>query len=145
MSPIRTHFARVVCSVIAGIAIRGSAAAKCRMNHHGRFVANPGRPMPFRSALLATFSAPRRWAIQDKVQAPIAICAQSVLAAATLAVQGRADVQLPTGQSRPISGYFITVAGSGERKTSADRRRSGRFRGTSRTFANATTQSCRAI
>jgi len=44
-----------------------------------------------------------------------------VLAAATLAVQGRADVQLPTGQSRPISGYFITVAGSGERKTSADR------------------------
>src|SRR5215204_4331959 len=60
-------------------------------------------------------------AIHDKVQAPIAVCAQSVLAAATLAVQARADIQLPTGQARPISGYFITVAGSGERKTSADR------------------------
>ncbi len=59
-------------------------------------------------------------AIQDRVQAPMAICGQSVLAAATLAVQGYADVKLPIGQVRPISEYFLTIARSGERKTAAD-------------------------
>lgn len=59
-------------------------------------------------------------AVQDRVQAPMAICAQSVLATATLAVQAHADVELPTGHRRPLSGYFITVAASGERKSAAD-------------------------
>ena len=58
--------------------------------------------------------------IQDVVQCPVAIAAQSVLAGASLAVQGHADVELPTGATRPVSSYFITVAESGERKTSAD-------------------------
>ena len=52
-------------------------------------------------------------AIHDKTQAPIAICAQSVLAAVTLAAQGLADVKLPMGLVKPISNYFITVAESG--------------------------------
>jgi hypothetical protein len=59
-------------------------------------------------------------AIHDKVQAPKAIGAQSVLAAATLAVQGHGDVKLPTGQIKPISNFFVTIAESGERKTAAD-------------------------
>lgn len=59
-------------------------------------------------------------AIQDKIQAPLAICAQSVLATAALAVQGHADVLLPFGQTRPISNYWLTIAGSGERKTAVD-------------------------
>jgi hypothetical protein len=61
-------------------------------------------------------------AIHDRVQAPLAICAQSVLAAATLAVQGHANVVLPIGEGRvkPLSNYFITVAESGERKTESD-------------------------
>ena len=59
-------------------------------------------------------------AIHDKVQAPMAICAQSVLAAATLAVQAHADVELPTRQVRPSSCFFVTVAASGERKTACD-------------------------
>ena len=63
---------------------------------------------------------PAAKAINDMVQAPLAICAQSVLATATLAVQGFADVALPIGQPRPISQYFISVAESGERKTTAD-------------------------
>jgi len=50
----------------------------------------------------------------------MALCAQSVLAAATLAVQGHADVELPTGQARPLSNFFITVAETGERKTACD-------------------------
>ena len=59
-------------------------------------------------------------AINDRVRAPLAICGQSVLAAATLAVQAQADVQLPTGHIKPVSDYFVTVAESGERKTAAD-------------------------
>ena len=52
--------------------------------------------------------APAAQAIQVKVQAPIAISAQSVLAAATLVAQAHADVELPTGQTRPLSSFFIT-------------------------------------
>lgn len=59
-------------------------------------------------------------AIQEKTQTPAAICAQSVLGAATLAVQAHADVMLPTTQTRPLSNYFLTVAASGERKSSCD-------------------------
>ena len=61
--------------------------------------------------------------INDRVQAPMAICGQSVLAAATLAVQGHADVVLPIGNGsrRPVSCFFITVAATGERKTECDR------------------------
>jgi hypothetical protein len=61
-------------------------------------------------------------AIHDRVQAPMAICGQSVLATATLAVQGHADVVLPigAGRTKPISAYFITVAETGERKTECD-------------------------
>lgn len=59
-------------------------------------------------------------AINDKTQAPIAICAQSVLGATTLAAQALVDVRLPMGLVKPISNYFISVAESGERKTSSD-------------------------
>jgi Protein of unknown function (DUF3987) len=61
-------------------------------------------------------------AIQDRVQAPLAICAQAVLATATFAVQAHADVLLPIGKGRakPLSDYFITIAESGERKTECD-------------------------
>jgi hypothetical protein len=61
-------------------------------------------------------------AIHDRVQAPIAICGHSVLAAAALACQGHADVKLPIGpvQSRPLSLYLLTIALSGERKTAVD-------------------------
>ena len=65
---------------------------------------------------------PAARAIHDRVQAPLAICGQSVLAAASLAVQGHADVVLPIGQgqAKPTSNYFITIASSGERKTGTD-------------------------
>jgi Protein of unknown function (DUF3987) len=39
---------------------------------------------------------------------------------ASLAAQRLADVRLPFGQTRPLSLYFVTVAGSGERKSTAD-------------------------
>jgi hypothetical protein len=59
-------------------------------------------------------------AIARKVQVPPAMAAQSVLAAAALAAQGHADVLLPYGQPRPLSLYLVTVAASGDRKSTAD-------------------------
>jgi hypothetical protein len=59
-------------------------------------------------------------AIAHKVQLPVAIAAQSVLAAAALAAQAIADVMMPYGDARPLSLFFITVAASGDRKTTAD-------------------------
>lgn len=78
----------------------------------------PALPFPMR-ALGALQTAAE--AIQQRTQAPPAICAQSVLAAATLAVQAHRDVQLPGGGTRPLTGLFASVAESGERKTSVDR------------------------
>lgn len=59
-------------------------------------------------------------AIRARTQVPPALAAQSVLAAATLAAQPHADIVMPHGAVRPIVGLFLTIAGSGERKTSAD-------------------------
>ena len=61
-------------------------------------------------------------AIQDlhsKIQAPISMCMQSILAAANLAVQPHADIEI-SGQRKPISLFFVTIAESGERKSSCD-------------------------
>jgi len=80
----------------------------------------PGDPFPVDALGNVLGNAAR--AINDRVQAPLAIGSQSVLAAAALATQGHADVVLPIGpgQARPMSCYLITVAASGERKTACD-------------------------
>ena len=58
--------------------------------------------------------------LMARTQAPMALCAQSLLAATNLAAQGHRNVQLPTGHVRPLSEYFLAVAVTGERKTSVD-------------------------
>ncbi|MHC1744976.1 MAG: DUF3987 domain-containing protein [Syntrophobacteraceae bacterium] len=58
-------------------------------------------------------------AIHRAIQAPLAMCAQSVLAAACLATQGLADFTID-GRQGPISEYFLTIGESGERKTAVD-------------------------
>ena len=78
----------------------------------------PADPFPV-EALGDVLEAATR-AINDRVQAPMAICGQSTLAAATLAAQGHGDVQLPTGHVKPISNFFMSVAATGERKTATD-------------------------
>jgi hypothetical protein len=78
----------------------------------------PADPFPINA--LGDVLAPAARAIHDRIQAPPAICAQAVLAAATLAVQAHGDIELPTGQVRPLTEYFISVAASGERKTAVD-------------------------
>lgn len=64
--------------------------------------------------------APVAKALHATIQAPLALCGQSVLAATSLAVQGYADIHLD-GRVLPLSEYFITVGESGERKTAVDR------------------------
>ena len=59
--------------------------------------------------------------IASKAQVPTALAAQSVLAASTLAAQVHADIALPFGQTRPPSLYLLTVARSGDRKSTSDR------------------------
>ena len=78
----------------------------------------PADPFPVNS--LGDLLGAAAKAVHDRTQAPMAICGQSVLAASTLAVQGHVDVVLPTGQARPTSGFFVTVAATGERKSACD-------------------------
>lgn len=61
-------------------------------------------------------------ALNDVVQSPLAMCANSVLATVTLAAQGQINVELPigAGSTRPVSGFFISVGRSGERKSASD-------------------------
>ena len=59
-------------------------------------------------------------AIAALTQAPAALCAQSVLAAASLAVCAHFDVMLPTEQAKPTALLCASVAASGERKSSVD-------------------------
>jgi hypothetical protein len=61
-------------------------------------------------------------AITAKIQCPLAISGLSVLGAASLSVQGHANVVIPaTSHVQPTSLFLITVAASGERKSAADR------------------------
>jgi hypothetical protein len=78
---------------------------------------------PFPIDALGDVLEPAARAIEDRVRAPLAICGQSVLAAANLATQAHVNVVLPIGggQPKPVSTYFMTVALSGERKSECDR------------------------
>lgn len=59
--------------------------------------------------------------IEARVQAPLALAAQSVLAVAAFVAQGRADVELPWHAGRrPLGLFLLSVAESGDRKTTAD-------------------------
>ena len=78
------------------------------------------RPERYPIEALGPVLAEAALSICRKVQVPEAIAAQSVLAAAALAAQAHANVLLPYGQIRPLSLFFVTVAGSGDRKSSAD-------------------------
>jgi hypothetical protein len=76
----------------------------------------PGAPYPVEAL------GPLRPAVEavaGAVQAPAAIPAASALAVASLAVQGHADVET-LGGPRPTSLFLLTVARSGERKTTCD-------------------------
>jgi hypothetical protein len=78
------------------------------------------KPEPFPIQNLDGILFDAAMAIHEKIKAPIEICAQSVLSTANLITQAYANIELPTGQIRPISNFFLTIAESGERKSSCD-------------------------
>jgi Protein of unknown function (DUF3987) len=75
---------------------------------------------PFPTDALGVLQSPAE-AIARVCQTPVGLAAQSVLAVASLASQAHADVLLPFGQTRPLSLFFVTIAGSGDRKSTADK------------------------
>jgi hypothetical protein len=76
----------------------------------------PGDPFPVEAMGPLRAAAE---AIHEITEAPVAIGAQSLLAAASLACQAFADVQT-LGGVKPISLFALTIAKSGERKSSCD-------------------------
>jgi len=76
-------------------------------------------PEPFPLDALGPILAPAARAIAELVQVPEALAGNSVLAAAALAAQPHANVQT-LGGARPLALFILTIAGSGDRKTSAD-------------------------
>lgn len=59
-------------------------------------------------------------AITAIAQVPVSLAAQSVLSAASLAGQGFVNVETITGKIVPISLFFLSVAASGDRKSTSD-------------------------
>ena len=82
-----------------------------------RRATKPAEPYP--TEALGKTIKPALDAVQSAIQAPAALCAQSFLAGAALAVQGAANLKLH-GDTKPLSAYFLTIAESGERKSAAD-------------------------
>ncbi len=74
---------------------------------------------PFPFAALGPTMAAACEAIQEGIQAPDAIIAQSVLGAANLAVQGQRDIIID-GRISPLSVNLLSIAGTGERKSAVD-------------------------
>jgi hypothetical protein len=75
---------------------------------------------PYPVAALGSILGDAASSIASKTQCAPALAAQSVLAVASLAAQRLADVRLPYGQTRPLSLFFVTIAASGDRKSTAD-------------------------
>jgi hypothetical protein len=76
-------------------------------------------PAPFPLAALGETLRPVAEIILETVQAPDAICGQSLVAASALAVQGYADA-INDGRKHPISTFHLSIAESGERKSAID-------------------------
>lgn len=83
------------------------------MNHQ-----YPGRQYPLQAFYKATHDALLE--VQAKVQAPAALIGSSALTAMSISCQALIDVELPTGQRRPCTLNLVTIADSGERKTTTD-------------------------
>jgi hypothetical protein len=84
-------------------------------------LASPAAPStPYPVDALGDVLATAARSIAGKVQCAEAMAAQSVLAVASLAAQALADVLLPYGQTRPLTLFCLTIAASGDRKSSAD-------------------------
>lgn len=76
-------------------------------------------PEPYPVAELGPILQPAAESLRRVIQAPDAVCGASVLAAASLAAQALADIEID-GRTIPLSLWMLTVAESGERKSAVD-------------------------
>lgn len=76
-------------------------------------------PEPYPLAELGDVLRPAAESIRRVIQAPDAVIGGALLAAASLAVQAQADVQID-GRTIPLSLWLLSVAESGERKSAVD-------------------------
>jgi len=76
-------------------------------------------PEPYPVAELGPILQPAAESLRRVIQAPDAVCGASVLAAASLAAQALANVEID-GREIPLSLWMLTVAESGERKSAVD-------------------------
>ncbi|MBZ0088552.1 MAG: DUF3987 domain-containing protein [Thermomonas sp.] len=77
-------------------------------------------PQPYPLAELGDVLAPAAQTLRRVIQAPDAVCGASVLAAASLAVQGLANIERERGAVYPLSLWVLTVGESSERKSAVD-------------------------
>jgi hypothetical protein len=85
----------------------------------------PSAPYPVEA--LGEVLEPAVQAIANTVQVPLAIAGSSVLATVSLIASAHANVALPSGLVRPISLWLMTVAESGDRKSTADQKAQNAF------------------
>lgn len=83
--------------------------------------ASAQEPEPFPFDGLGPMLGEAARAIANDVQAPDALAGGSVLAAAALAVQAHADIELPHGDLAPLSLFVVGGALSGDRKSATDK------------------------
>ncbi|QBE91919.1 DUF3987 domain-containing protein [Sphingomonas paucimobilis] len=82
--------------------------------------ASTGEAEPFPILALSDRLRKAILAIEAMAQVPQSLAAQSVLAGAALAAQGFIDVETIIGQGKPVSLFFVTIAASGDRKSTSD-------------------------
>lgn len=100
-------------------------------------------PEPYPTTELGPIIGPACEAIRRVIQAPDAVCGASLLAAASLAAQGLADVHID-GREYPLSLWMLTVAESGERKSAVDAEAMRGAREVERELHKAHTEACGA-
>lgn len=112
--------------MISGARVKGFAPAKDAKARESQNL----QPEPLRAPITASAAYPVEAlggvlgnaanALHETIKAPLALCAQSVLAAASFAAQAHFDVEMPWGETKPLSLALLTVGKSGERKSAVD-------------------------
>jgi hypothetical protein len=77
-------------------------------------------PEPFPLEAMGPELAAAAQAIRDLTQTPLEMCASGVLASASFTASAHINIELPTGQMKPVVNWFWSIAVSGERKTAVD-------------------------
>lgn len=98
-------------------------------------------PKPYPIGELGPILRPACESLRRVIQAPDAVCAASLLAVASLATQGLADVHID-GRVHPLSLWFLNVAESGERKSAVDAEAMRGARGFERECHDAYSAAC---